>query len=134
MSDLPTPGIEPVSPALADGFFTTEPRGSPHSHFSKLQGTVLSQHRTPAAGPANVLGMSHHLSILKLLKTSAKGCVTAPGSSSSYRNAVLKLGDPGRPLEFAEGPGPIITELPVGNSGFPTDCSLSLLLAARCCG
>ena len=27
--DLPDPGIEPVSPALADGFFTLEPPGKP---------------------------------------------------------------------------------------------------------
>uniref|UniRef100_A0AC11CV89 X-prolyl aminopeptidase 3 n=1 Tax=Ovis aries TaxID=9940 RepID=A0AC11CV89_SHEEP len=27
--DLPTPGIEAESPALSDGFFTTEPRGKP---------------------------------------------------------------------------------------------------------
>ena len=27
--DLPGPGIEPVSPVLADGFFTTEPPGKP---------------------------------------------------------------------------------------------------------
>jgi len=27
--DLPNPGIKPVSPALAGGFFTTEPLGSP---------------------------------------------------------------------------------------------------------
>ena len=26
---LPGPGMEPVSPALADGFFTTEPPGKP---------------------------------------------------------------------------------------------------------
>ena len=26
--DLPDPGIEPVSPALASGFFTTEPPGN----------------------------------------------------------------------------------------------------------
>ena len=29
--DLPDPGIEPVSPALAGGFFTTEPPGKPPS-------------------------------------------------------------------------------------------------------
>ena len=29
MWDLPRPGIEPVSPALAGGFFTTEPPGKP---------------------------------------------------------------------------------------------------------
>ena len=27
--DLPDPGIEPISPALAGGFFTTEPPGKP---------------------------------------------------------------------------------------------------------
>ena len=27
--DLPDPGIEPMSPALASGFFTTEPPGKP---------------------------------------------------------------------------------------------------------
>ena len=27
--NLPDPGIEPVSPALAGGFFTTEPPGKP---------------------------------------------------------------------------------------------------------
>ena len=29
MWDLPGPGIEHVSPELADGFFTTEPPGKP---------------------------------------------------------------------------------------------------------
>ena len=29
MWDLPGPGIKPVSPALAGGFFTTEPPGKP---------------------------------------------------------------------------------------------------------
>ena len=27
--DLPDPGIEPASPGLTDGFFTTEPLGKP---------------------------------------------------------------------------------------------------------
>ena len=31
--DLPDPGIEPVSPALAGGFFTTEPPGKPTNNF-----------------------------------------------------------------------------------------------------
>ena len=29
MQDLPGPGIEPISPALAGGFFTTKPPGKP---------------------------------------------------------------------------------------------------------
>ena len=31
--DLPEPGIEPRSPELADGFFTTEPSGKPQSLY-----------------------------------------------------------------------------------------------------
>ena len=30
LGDLPDPGIEPTSPALAGGFFTTERPGKPH--------------------------------------------------------------------------------------------------------
>ena len=32
--DLPDPGIEPSSPALAGGFFTTEPPGKPFLFFT----------------------------------------------------------------------------------------------------
>ena len=32
--DLPDPGIEPVSPALAGGFFTTETPGKPMNYFT----------------------------------------------------------------------------------------------------
>ena len=35
--DLPHPGIEPVSPALAGGFFTTEPPGKPSDMGSRFQ-------------------------------------------------------------------------------------------------
>ena len=42
--DLPNPGTEPMSPALASGFFTTEPSGKPangqHAHEKAL--TVIS--------------------------------------------------------------------------------------------
>ena len=34
--DLPAPGIEPMSPALAGGFFTTEPPGKPRDHSDTL--------------------------------------------------------------------------------------------------
>ena len=30
---LPGPGVEPVSPALAGRFFTTEPKRKPHNFF-----------------------------------------------------------------------------------------------------
>jgi len=31
--DLPDPGIEPMSPASASGFFTIEPPGNPYRKF-----------------------------------------------------------------------------------------------------
>ena len=34
LGDLPNPGIEPVSPALAGGFFTTGPPGKPKARIS----------------------------------------------------------------------------------------------------
>ena len=37
MWDLPGPGIEPMSPALAGGFFTTEPPGKPSQAFYTLR-------------------------------------------------------------------------------------------------
>ena len=41
MWDLPRPGLEPVSPALAGRFSTTAPPGKPHNFFFKAK-TVLS--------------------------------------------------------------------------------------------
>ena len=38
MCDLPRPGIEPISPALTDGFFTTEPPGKPWFFITEPQG------------------------------------------------------------------------------------------------
>ena len=35
--DLPDPGIEPTSPALAGGFFTTEPPGKPSGYISTIK-------------------------------------------------------------------------------------------------
>ena len=45
MWDLPRPGLEPVSPALAGRFSTTAPRGKPHLyHFLKLDFTYERYH------------------------------------------------------------------------------------------
>ena len=35
--NLPDPGIEPVSPALAGGFFTTEPQWKPFKIYVEIQ-------------------------------------------------------------------------------------------------
>ena len=45
MWDLPKPGLEPVSPALAGRFSTTAPPGKPHI-FSNM----LPTHKTPTLG------------------------------------------------------------------------------------
>ena len=36
--DLPNPGIEPVSPALASGFFIIEPPGKPRDNILNIKG------------------------------------------------------------------------------------------------
>ena len=43
LGDLPNPGIEPASPALAGRFFTTEPPGRPNA---TLGNTKNSEERT----------------------------------------------------------------------------------------
>ena len=42
MWDLPRPGLQPASPALAGRFSTTAPPGKPHSHFLSLVTRVCS--------------------------------------------------------------------------------------------
>ena len=46
MWDLPTPGIEPVSPALAGGFFTSEPPGKPAYVLYTTWNSNISHPRT----------------------------------------------------------------------------------------
>ena len=41
LGDLPDPGIKPTSPALAGGFFTTEPPGKPVCGNCLWKGKVL---------------------------------------------------------------------------------------------
>ena len=50
--DLPGPGIEPVSPALASRFLTTGPQGKSHPHFVTA---TVSSHPTSNL-PANPIG------------------------------------------------------------------------------
>ena len=49
MWNLPRSGIEPMSPALAGGFFTTEPSGKPWSTFLLMKrlgkAINIAQHR-----------------------------------------------------------------------------------------
>ena len=43
LGDLPNPGIEPASPALAGGFFTTEPPGKPPPCLTTFYSSVSIQ-------------------------------------------------------------------------------------------
>ena len=52
--DLPGPGLEPMSPALAGGFLITVPPGKPRAHFPG----AFSSHLWPWGGPK--LGESPH--------------------------------------------------------------------------
>ena len=45
--DLPDPGIEPASPALAGGFFTTDPPGKPWSWLEKDKDDVVEINECP---------------------------------------------------------------------------------------
>ena len=69
MTDLPGPGNELVSPALAGGFFTTEPPGKPHLlQFSSVQSlSFVWLFATPwtAARQAS-LSITNSRSLLKL--------------------------------------------------------------------
>ena len=64
--DLPDPGIEPTSPALAGGFFTTEPPGKQSVQFSSVAELCLTlrphglQHtRLPCPTPAPGITQAH---------------------------------------------------------------------------
>ena len=60
--DLPDPGIEPASPALADGFFTTDPSGKPRLAVHSLSPVLLSAAPWAAGSrEALMLTLSHSM-------------------------------------------------------------------------
>ena len=50
MWDLPRPGLEPVSPALAGRFLTTAPPGKPHGNILSRRGTWSRSHQKSYGG------------------------------------------------------------------------------------
>ena len=71
--NLPDPGIEPVSPILPGGFFTTEPSGKPHS---SLEGGEKNRAGEPAGNAKEysnycTIALISHTSkvMLKILQT-----------------------------------------------------------------
>ena len=62
MWDLPGPGLEPVSPALAGGFLTTVPPGKPGPRLSKQNLSDLTPHPQPQSPPrSHIPASSWHL-------------------------------------------------------------------------
>ena len=53
LEDLPDPGIEPMSPALAGKFFTTEPAGKPEVKVKRNLGEK-EKWGLPSTRPANL--------------------------------------------------------------------------------
>ena len=66
MWDPPRPGIESMSPALEDGFFTTEPSGKPSNSFLKNKIFNLS-------AVAKFKGQCRHFYFLDLILSEAEG-------------------------------------------------------------
>ena len=65
--DLPHPGIKPmspVSPGLAGGFFTTEPRGKPQAAFYKAAHLCISAIIGPSTCPSSFSPSSQILPVL----------------------------------------------------------------------
>ena len=56
--DLSDPGMEPASPALAGGFFTTEPLGKAqhtHSHWQMMMEESMSNYQLKKANEQTVI-------------------------------------------------------------------------------
>ena len=74
MRDLPGPGIEPVSPALAGGFFPTEPPGKPPTLL--LSAAVWSAETSISDGPKSMTLVCY---------LEAGWCVLGPGERGLLR-------------------------------------------------
>ena len=59
--DLSDPGIEPVSPALADGFFTTEPPGKPSYRYCIFKNKIKNKSCSAYRIPFHELSIGHNL-------------------------------------------------------------------------
>ena len=66
MWDPPRPGIESMSPALEDGFFTTEPSGKPSNSF--LKNTIFN-----LSAVAKFKGQCRHFYFLDLILSEEEG-------------------------------------------------------------
>ena len=85
MWDLPGPGIEPVSPALAGGFLATAPPGKPkHNHFEGFVCGNQSSFSCISFEERNVIVLIPRLS----LATHPLSCVLSNMSVASHKAAM----------------------------------------------
>ena len=69
MWDLPGPGLEPVSPALAGGFLTTAPPGEPRTSILNPSDITNTDPETwPVAHTIKTLGMDVPFLSIKLYR------------------------------------------------------------------
>ena len=68
--DLPDPGIKPMSPALAGGFFTTEPPGKPEE-YSIVHTHIHTYHIFFIHSSVNVNGHLGYFHILAVVNRAA---------------------------------------------------------------
>ena len=59
--DLPDPGIEPASPELAHGFFTTEPPGKPSYRYYIFKNKIKNKSCSTYRIPFHKLSIGHNL-------------------------------------------------------------------------
>ena len=93
MWDLPRPGLEPVSPALAGRLSTTAPPGKPNGrHFRRRWGSpVLSCRSSRCAGEEDTRSCTHSTKQNKFRAVGAKWCeqfILPQGSGGSFREEV----------------------------------------------
>ena len=79
--DLPQPGIKPTSPALAGGFFTTEPPGKPVKPLLCAKQYLNLTHRTLFHSAKTPLCSSICLSLIDLKTEAYRDGVTCSKSS-----------------------------------------------------
>ena len=73
MWDLPGPGLEPMSPALAGGFLTTAPPGKPHSDSSELIYSYVALYNFyHLGGKGNIFSLEKTLKIKRNIKEKYK--------------------------------------------------------------
>ena len=94
--DLPNPGIKPASPALAGGFFTTEPPGKPKyvakvwKRLGHAQATLRRRKRGPPTGLTPAPATDSSTLAWRIPWTEGSGGLQSKGSKRVRHGLVTK--------------------------------------------